>query len=74
MPVWGDRYREKLPPNDFIVAWLAEKYALARRIDARRFVLAALMSFSTLIATCFTLIAAWIAAYPVLCRWCQKRT
>jgi len=29
----------------------------------------ALMTFSTLIATCFTLIAAWIAAYPVLCRW-----
>jgi hypothetical protein len=69
MSVWGDRYREKLPPNDFVVAWLAEKYALSQRIDARRFFLVALMTFSTLIATCFTLIAAWIAAYPVLCRW-----
>ena len=69
MSVWGDRYSETLPPNDFIVAWLAEKYAVSRRIDARRFSLVALMTFSTLIATCFTLVAAWIAAYPVLCRW-----
>jgi len=67
--IWGDRYEESLPPNDFIVAWLAEKYATSRKIDARRFLLVALMTFSTLIATCFTLIAAWIAAYPVLCRW-----
>jgi hypothetical protein len=69
MPVWGDRYGEKLPPNDFIVAWLAEQYAISRRFDARRFLLLALMTFSTLIASCFILIAAWIAAYPVLCRW-----
>ena len=69
MSVWGDRYRENLPPNDFIVAWLAEKSALSQRIDARRFFLVGLMTFSTLIATCFTLVAAWIAAYPVLCRW-----
>ena len=67
--VWGDRYSEKLPPNDFIVAWLAKQHAISRRTDARRFFLVALMTFSTLIATCFTLIAAWIAAYPVLCRW-----
>jgi hypothetical protein len=69
MPVWGNRYSERLPPNDFVVAWLAEKYRISRRIDARRFFLVALMTFSTLVATRFTLIAAWIAAYPVLCRW-----
>jgi hypothetical protein len=58
-----------LPPNDFIVAWLAEQYGISRRIDARRFLLLAVMTFSTLIASCFILIAAWIAAYPVLCKW-----
>jgi len=67
--IWGIRYGEKLPPNDFIVAWLAEQHAISRRIDARRFSLVALMTFSTLIATCLTFVAAWIAAYPVLCRW-----
>ena len=69
MSVWGDRYGEKLPPNDFIVAWLAEKYAISRKLDAQRFLMVALMTFATLIATSFTLVAAWIAAYPVLCRW-----
>jgi len=69
MSIWGDRYDEKLAPNDFIVAWLAEQHALSRRTDARRFLLVALMTFATLVATCFTFIAAWIAAYPIFCRW-----
>jgi len=69
MPVWGERYGEKLPSNDFIVAWLAEKDVTSRQVEARRFLLVTRMALFTLIVSCFILIAAWIAAYPVLCRW-----
>jgi hypothetical protein len=69
LPVWGDRYCEKLPPNDFVVVWLAGKDATSRQIDARRFSLVIWMAFFTLIASCLILIATLIADYPVLCRW-----
>ena len=40
-----------------------------RLCSLQGFLLLGVMTFSTLIASCFILIAAWIAAYPVLCRW-----
>ena len=67
MPVWGERYGEKLPSNDFIVTWLAKKDVASRQAEARRFRLVTWMALYTLIASCFILIAAWIAAYPVSC-------
>jgi hypothetical protein len=64
MMLWEpERYGGLSPPSDpFIVAWLREKDATIRLLDTRRFWIVAVIAFSTLIP-------AWIAAYPVLCRW-----
>jgi hypothetical protein len=63
MMVWEPELYGINPPNDaFILAWLAEKDAASRWLDARRFWIVAGIAF-------FTLIPAWIAAYPILCKW-----
>ena len=56
------RYGIGTPTVDFVNSWLAEKDAAIRRRNTRRFWTVVVIAF-------FTLIPAWIAAYPVLCRW-----
>src|SRR3974390_2550595 len=63
MVVWKPEvYGLEPPDHAFVVAWLAEKAKIARRTEEIRFRILA-------VRTLFVLIAAWIAASPVICRW-----